>query len=96
MTEEKVDYLKKIQNISETDVPTIQEIGRLIKENTNVTQVLNYVENKSFSWKTIVYLLKTTFETNFFDKSILIKALINKTKDKNKILSHFTPLAPLS
>ncbi len=77
MTEEKVDYLKKIQNISETDVPTIQEIGRLIKENTNVTQVLNYVENKSFSWKTIVYLLKTTFETNFFDKSILIKALLD-------------------
>jgi len=88
MTEEKVDNLKKIQNISETDVPTIQEIGRLIKENTNVTHVLNYVENKSFSWKTIVYLLKTTFETNFFEKSILIKALINKTKDKNKILSH--------
>ncbi|MFM7858876.1 MAG: hypothetical protein ACKO96_44855, partial [Flammeovirgaceae bacterium] len=32
--------------------------------------------------------MKTTFETNFFEKSILIKALINKTKDKNKILSH--------
>jgi len=31
---------------------------------------------------------RRTYNTRFFDKSILIKALINKTKDKNKILSH--------